>query len=267
MANICNFWVGGGYDTADIAGAYLLFLEDTMKETKYFVENKSEHYRYSTYGEVADKVYNNAPYMEKYMVGLQLSGYIWSNHMVIHRFFSKLLDGASGGNYLEVGPGHGRYFAEAVSTAHYNRYTAVDVSDTSLAMTKKYVRHTVPDTESDVEYVKGDFLDLDSSRTYDMIVISEVLEHVESPAAFLEKAYSLLSDRGILYINVPINAPAIDHIFLFHSVEEVEALAAASGFTIADKCVATGNDIPYEKAVKKKRAINLALALKKSREE
>ena len=48
----------------EIGDAYLLFVEDTLEETKYFVEN--ERYRYSTLAEVADSVYFNDDYMTKY---------------------------------------------------------------------------------------------------------------------------------------------------------------------------------------------------------
>lgn len=252
------------YNVFQIAQAYLLFVEDTLRETKYFVENNSSCYRYSTYEEVADMVYNDEDYMSKYMIGLQLSGYIWVNHLKIHRYFMDFLNRHHGNNYLEVGPGHGRHFLEAINIANYKKYLAVDVSETSLKLTQNYVEKNIENTMADVEFFRGDFLSLNSRYMYDAVVISEVLEHVEKPLEFIKKAYSLMSDEGVLYINVPINAPAIDHIWLFHSVEEVEKMVDEANFRIVDKYVVTGNNIPLERAVRKKMAINLVLVLKKS---
>lgn len=45
--------------------------------------------------------------------------------------------------------------------------------------------------------------DLETKVSFDVIVMNHVLEHVFSPTAFLQKAYSLLNDQGIVYIEVP----------------------------------------------------------------
>ena len=65
-----------------------------------------------------------------------------------------------------------------------------------------------------------------------MISISEVLEHLENPRLALSNAYKILSENGTLYISVPINSPAPDHIYLLKSLEEVKQLVVSSWFYI-----------------------------------
>ncbi len=60
-----------------------------------------------------------------------------------------------------------------------------------------------------------DFLEYDFNEQFDFITIGEVLEHVENPKNFLNKARKILSDDGNIFITVPINGPAVDHIYLF----------------------------------------------------
>lgn len=248
----------------EIGDAYLLFVEDTMNETKYFVENNAEKYRFHSLAEVEDEVYRNDAYMSKYMLGLQISGYIWSNHREIHRWYKNIIKTIDGGeNYLEIGPGHGQYFSEALGLQKFKNYYALDLSETSLRQTKAYISMKHPKLKN-YELIHGDFYETSFAQKFDAVSLSEVLEHVENPKRMLEKIYEITTDTVDVYVNVPINAPAIDHIFLFHNVEEVIYLVEEAGFFVQDQLAVTGNGIAYEKAVRKKSAINLALWLKKA---
>lgn len=92
--------------------------------------------------------------------------------------------------------------------------------------------------------------------------MGEVLEYVEQPLKMLKKIRSLLSDEGRAFITTVINAPAVDHIYLFHSQEEVLAMAQEAGFDIEEHICITAGGIPMEKAVKRRYAINIAMILK-----
>jgi 2-polyprenyl-3-methyl-5-hydroxy-6-metoxy-1,4-benzoquinol methylase len=50
---------------------------------------------------------------------------------------------------------------------------------------------------------KNDFIAYNSDKTYDLITFNKVLEHVLNPIELLVKAKSLLSSRGIIYIELP----------------------------------------------------------------
>jgi len=69
-------------------------------------------------------------------------------------------------------------------------------------------------------------------RNYDLIVISEVLEHLEEPSLALRKLARILRPQGRVFINVPINSPSPDHIYLLTRPQEVRDLIEASGLMI-----------------------------------
>ena len=93
--------------------------------------------------------------------------------------------------------------------------------------------------------------------------MGEVLEHVENPLGMLEKINVLLKPTGKAFVTTVINAPAVDHIFLFENAEVVLDMVREAGFSIVDYICVTEGDIPLEKAIKTGRAIDIAMILGK----
>ncbi|MBK8521168.1 MAG: class I SAM-dependent methyltransferase [Chitinophagaceae bacterium] len=52
------------------------------------------------------------------------------------------------------------------------------------------------------------FEEFETSRKYDTIIMSHVLEHIENPALVLKKIYNWLADDGVFLVSVP-NAKSI----------------------------------------------------------
>jgi 2-polyprenyl-3-methyl-5-hydroxy-6-metoxy-1,4-benzoquinol methylase len=242
-----------------MAEAYLFINNMVLEETYYFVVHGK--YRYSTFEEVNSIVYDSQKYMEKYMMGLAISDYIWVNHIKMLRYFSDNYSKFCGENYLEIGPGYGQYLVRALLNCKFNKYVACDISKTSVDGSNKYLKYRNLDDKCVV--VNRDFFEFDSDDIYDCIVMGEVLEHVEEPVKMLKRLHILLSDNGRAFITTVINAPTIDHISLFTSINEVLNMVEGADFTVVDYMCATAGDIPLEKAVKKNKAINIAMILRK----
>jgi trans-aconitate methyltransferase len=71
-----------------------------------------------------------------------------------------------------------------------------------------------------------------AGEAFDTLVLSEVLEHVEDPLAVLSALHGRLAPGGRLFVNVPINSPAPDHIYLLQTPEEAESLVGRAGFHV-----------------------------------
>ena len=257
LENILMFY-SRSMSITEIADAYRLLVEDTIKETMYFLEHG--RYRYSSFEETERLVYSRKEYMSKYMVGLSVSGYLWSNHIRMFHWFRDIMKGMEGKRYLEIGPGHGRYFCESVMINGFSEYDAIDVSETSVDQTNAYLKeHLDKDQMGKCRVFRKNAYDHKPAEKYDFVVIAEVLEHLEDPLGMLSHVNSISSDQAYLYVTVPVNAPEIDHIYLFNSIEEVEELVKAAGYEIKDRLYAAAGDMKLEKAVRKKNSILVGL--------
>ena len=93
--------------------------------------------------------------------------------------------------------------------------------------------------------------------------MGEVLEHVEQPLIFLKKIAEIAAKDAFIFITVPLNTPARDHIYLFRTPEELYSLVECSGLTRVDERLTTYNDVPLEAALKKNQPVMVGLHLTK----
>ena len=249
------------YTLETLVDGYLFLTETTLKESRYFQENGD--YRYHSFEEVNQNVYSNTRNMTLCMLGLSLAEYLWETVLRTHRFFEAEIRKVCGNRYLEIGPGHGKYFYEAYALGQFKEYTAVDISPTAITMTEDYMKHRKAIWGGHYKLVCQDATQMDVGEKYDFIVIQEVLEHLENPLAMLIKIGELLETGGSAYVHMPICAPSAQHIFLFRNISHVRDMVEKAGFEILKEEYVTANHISAEAAEKKKLPINACLIVRK----
>lgn len=260
--NLINFYLKSDVSLQEQCDCYLTILNDTLEETKFFIENG--HYRYKNFNQVKDKVYFNENYMKKYMIGLALSSYIWIAHIKVRKYFENYLNSRTkSNNYFEIGPGHGEFFTKALKSLKFDYYLGLDLSPTSCELTKNMVENQVKNLINQCEFLCEDFFQFEFDKKANLIVIGEVLEHVEKPLEFLKRSKDLLNDDGEIFATIPINAPAIDHIYLFSHPDEIFEMAKKANLKIKQYECFMANDYSLEKALKFKNAITMAVVFEK----
>lgn len=217
----------------DFFRSYKWTCEQLNAEEIYFRRNNT--YRHTKVSDVMDFVYGNAEYMTRYVQGLLLSQIFWRNHVgALSYMKTKLLEKQDEGfSHLEIGPGHGLLLYLAASHPHCVYAEGWDISEASVVETKKCL-HRMGSLGNTALRLQDANLVPSESREFDSIVLSEVLEHVEDPKTLLLNIQQRLSKKGKLYINVPVNCPAPDHIYLLRSTEEASSLIMSAGLTIND---------------------------------
>src|SRR5580693_5639378 len=70
-----DYCLSNGMTIEHLAACYVTIVEDTVLAQIYF--NKRGVYQNSTFAEVEKFVYANPEYMERYMVGLALTAFLW----------------------------------------------------------------------------------------------------------------------------------------------------------------------------------------------
>lgn len=261
LVDYVRLCVDNGVGLARLSEAYRTISTDTLREQVYFRRHGT--YRHSTFAQVADQVYFDPGYMSNYMYGLALTQFLWPNHLEIFRFFKASLARARGGRYLEVGPGHGAYFRLALRSGRFEHCLGVDISPTSLQQTRDLLA-AEPAGGVPWTLLESDFLAMPAPETaFGGIVMGEVLEHVEDPAAFLRKTHELAGPGSFVFVTTAVNAPAVDHIYLYRSVGEVESMARDAGFNVVDVLATPYPGRSMEQTVQERLPVNVALVLGK----
>ena len=243
-----------------LAGAYLKMCKDMLKEQVKF--KRTGQYSCKTAADANQKVYSSEREMSSYMYGLAISQFLWPNHYAMYDFFinesSKLKEVSS---CLDVGPGHGVYLAEALRLFPLAEFTAIDISPISIGITKKVVKEFCPGAQC--RYVLSDINDFDSG-SYNYIVMCEVLEHLDSPREVLTKVREFLSPMGHLFLTTCANCPAIDHVYLYDSVNDIRQEIGECGYEIVSDLPVAVGDFPENQWKDKKVEINYAALVKRA---
>lgn len=120
----------------------------------------------------------------------------WFNHafrQAIYDRFQIALQASgdvSGKQVLDIGCGSGRYAVEYARRGA-SRIVGVDLSSDMLDLARGLAaREGVSDR---CEFVQGDFLALDFSRRFDVVLAMGVFDYIEEPQAFLKKMVDLSS--------------------------------------------------------------------------
>lgn len=99
---------------------------------------------------------------------------------------------SNGRSYLEVGIGLGEMMAAALEMGF-------DVDAVEICREDCERIYSV----LGVNIMLGDFLDIDISKRYDVIIMGDVLEHMLHPEKAIKKALSLLNEDGVLWVSTP----------------------------------------------------------------
>lgn len=222
-----------------------------LPEELYFRRNGK--YRLSKFEDALSTVYNDTAFMTKYMNGLLLSDVFWVNHTRGLQHYAEVFLPSleSGARLLEIGPGHGLLLYLASQSPNVAELNAWDVSEASLRLSS----HALGELggRGDVRFERRNIFDpeilhADNADRFDAIVLSEVLEHLEQPQDALGVLHHLCKPGGRIWLNVPANSPAPDHLFLLRSSDELKAMMNEAGFDVVASADYVMNDIAMARA-------------------
>ncbi|WP_312976872.1 class I SAM-dependent methyltransferase [Corynebacterium sp.] len=107
----------------------------------------------------------------------------------------KALNLEPGMSLLDIGGGWG-------AVAEYCSPRGVKVTSVTLADdSAKHIQKKIDEKSLNAEVIHSDFLELETSRKFDHVVIYGVIEHIPNYALFSEKVWDLLRPGGRLYLD------------------------------------------------------------------
>ena len=261
LAMIADVVAPGEKGPSHLAACYLQVVKQLFEEQVKFM--RSGVYSSCTAAEAYQKVYSDKEYMDRYMVGLAVSQFFWPNHRDIFNFFRSNVSGAKGGDYLEIGPGHGLFLLESIKTGCFDTVTVLDISQASLDLCRRLIEHEYGNTKAGIKYLLEDVTTFGSDRNYDFVAMGEVLEHVERPDKIMAGLFGLVTPGGLAFVSTCANAPAVDHIYLFNNVAEMREMVLSPGFEMVSELVLPHEGVAAEEAETKRLTINYCAILRK----
>jgi 2-polyprenyl-3-methyl-5-hydroxy-6-metoxy-1,4-benzoquinol methylase len=247
-----------GLTLKDLAEGYCGMVHEMLGSRLAFLRAGS--YPAKSQAVALEQVYSDPKTMRGYMIGSALSQFLWKAHYEMFKLYRETISGlARSSRLLEVGSGHGLFLYEALRLASDPlSVEVVDISDTSLAMSKGIIGSALPDKADLVKFQKADFTKFQPPEKYDFITMGEVLEHVDDALGMLRSVTRLLKPGGQAYISTCANCPAIDHVYEFHDTCEICELIQRAGLTIVRNIEIPSEDRPPE--VLKKLRLDISYA-------
>lgn len=210
---------------------------------------------------VRQEIYDQPETMHRYMVGLLVSQMLWPNHYQLFRFFQAILQNACPARYLEVGAGHGLFIRDALRRFPKLEVEVCEISSASIAMSQR-ILSALGVRVADVRFTHSDFFAFSSDRRFDFITVGEVLEHVRNPVGFLARVRDLLAPNGVVYLSTCANCPAVDHVYHFHSADDIRAVIADAKLGIVEERVLPAEDVPCSQWAEQLITVNYGAALR-----
>lgn len=249
-------------DAGSYMNGYKWTCSTVLEEEIHFRRNNCR-YRLSKFQDAYDEVYSRPEVMEPYMKGLLLTQVFWKNHMLVHTYFSQFLEQfKQKGTYIEIGAGHGLFLANACRFLPDEfDIQAWDISESSLKETRNCLEKL--GIHRKIQLIKQDFNKVTQSRDKaDLLVFSEILEHLEDPLRVLGALKNLLNNDGVLFLNAPVNSPAPDHITNWDTPDKLISQVRETGFEVLEEYIIPATGLTIDKALKQKGAISVVLFAK-----
>jgi 2-polyprenyl-3-methyl-5-hydroxy-6-metoxy-1,4-benzoquinol methylase len=246
---LINYLSGGSPEAREEAcRGYVTFCDTFFEKQIDFM--RTQKYKASSYEQVNADVYQNAQYMSGvYYPALLLSYLFSSNYYALYRNFrERFIPIAKDveGNSCEIGIGHGLLSASLLSSNSSLTGYGLDISPVAVEVTERVSsffrlpRPIVTKVEDATIHIP-----LEDGKHYRVMICAEVLEHLPDPAKILRNMHGALSEDGILFLTASVNMESVDHLYLFHSDDEVVQMVRDCGFEVMDRDLAFLTVQPY----------------------
>jgi len=210
-----------------------------LKEQVQFLQN--DEYSHTDFDDVYKEVYGNPEVMEKfYLPGLLLTHAFWPIHFDMHDFFQRefVARVADRGIGAEYGFGHGLYLLEMLSQRPQTKVKGFDISPYSHAYAGKLLDHAgISKTRYSLDIADVRQPLACPAQIYEWTIFAEIIEHIPDPLFSLGELRRTMTTGGHLFATTVVNSNAIDHLYLFRDVSEVDQLMQAAGYDIVAKQV------------------------------
>lgn len=252
-----------GDDLEQYCRDYDWYVSQLVHEELYF--RRHGRYRLETLEQAIEQVYSRPEFMTRYMNALLMTQAWWSNHTRALLAYEQDFLAKATGRCLEIGPGHGLLMHLAARSG-FGSVEALDISEASIHLTRSLLRRLGADF-SRLTFHQCDLFDSSAmalfTDQFDGVVFSEVLEHLDRPDEAMRTLFAITRPGGRVFIHVPVNCPAPDHLFLLRSPDEARRFVEGFGFDVQVEQFFPATNLSLERAIRLEATISCVFVLEK----
>ena len=104
-------------------------------------------------------------------------------------------------NILDIGCSQG--IISILIAQQGNLVKGIDIEEEAVSFAKELLEKEYKDLKEKVSFISGDFFKYNEDEKYDVIIITEVIEHLINPVDFIKHTKKYLKDNGKVIISVP----------------------------------------------------------------
>ena len=195
------------------------------------------------------------------MHGLLFSHVLWYMHASSLHFFRQRLEvrAPRGGRVLEVGSGHGLLLYLAYTDFGLAEAHGWDLSEVRSPRHATRSPSLGRSATISISVFRICITSSPSGEKFDLVILSHILEHLDDPVSALLKMRDAVSKRGVLFVNVPLNAPMPDHIILLENPGQAAELIEKGGFRIVEMATHTTQAKRLSQSLRQRIAVTCSI--------
>ena len=217
-------------------------IEAFVEMTVDVMRMQDRYFRTGQFDTGADAIADGGLYVDddmmgrRYLLGLYLAQIFWPNHHEKLSYFEREVVpiAMNGIRVLEVGTGPGTYGLAVGRSVECAELMLNDISPLSIDLVARLATVDPVQRPDTLHFSTADFLERDpgGSAPYDLILFSEIVEHLADPEAGLDALAKLLAPGANVFFATATNAAFYDHTIVFETIDEIEDLLGRHGFDV-----------------------------------
>jgi 2-polyprenyl-3-methyl-5-hydroxy-6-metoxy-1,4-benzoquinol methylase len=231
----CLQWVTrsfGEQALAEVVAGYASFTMEVNRAQQAY--ERAGRYRFSSFAEANDAVYQQRAYMRHYYWGVFAILFCWPHYVELMDFFvNRFLPRLVGGRIVEIAPGHGAWGVLAVTRSTATTLEGWDVSPTSLELAPRMAAGAGVGDRCMYRVADATQVCHEIGR-FDAAVCCFMLEHLERPGEFLARFAPSIKSGATAFVTLALTAGQADHIYEFKDESEAIVIAERAGFELLE---------------------------------
>jgi 2-polyprenyl-3-methyl-5-hydroxy-6-metoxy-1,4-benzoquinol methylase len=146
-----------------------------------------------------------------------------------------------GGSALDIGCGNGKFLSSLAFSEHIGWGLGIDISDAMIANATESASNIAATSGAELTFARSSFEEL-GNKGFDIIIATEVLEHIYNLRAMIGKVRRILASGGIFVGTTPAGhtCDAIVHLHYFTSKSLGDLLSPFFRYVHVETVDATG---------------------------